>query len=103
MLATGHYTRCLNNSDDIVYIFEGIDKNKDQSYFLAMLSQEQVRNLIFPIWNLIKPDVREIAKSIGIPNSKKKDSQGICFLGKVKIQDFLPHYIQDSPGKIVTP
>lgn len=102
MFATGHYARCLKNSDGSVDIFEGIDKNKDQSYFLAMLSQEQVRNVIFPVGNLTKPDVREIAKSAGLPNCKKKDSQGICFLGKVKIQDFLSHYIQDNPGEIVT-
>ena len=76
LFATGHYARCLKNSDDSVDIFEGIDKNKDQSYFLAMLSQEQVRNVIFPVGNLTKPDVREIAKSC------KRNSK-VCWFAKL--------------------
>lgn len=99
--ATGHYCRRIDMDDGTVNVFEGIDKNKDQSYFLAMLSQEQVKNCLFPIGDLNKSDVRRIAEDAQLPNAKKKDSQGICFLGKVKIQDFLSFYIQDSDGDIV--
>ncbi|MDR2778801.1 MAG: tRNA 2-thiouridine(34) synthase MnmA [Puniceicoccales bacterium] len=99
--ATGHYCRVITNENDTVDILEGVDKNKDQSYFLAMLSQEQIRNTLFPVGELTKPEVRKIAEKANLPNCKKKDSQGICFLGKVKIQDFLSHYIHDQPGNIV--
>ncbi|MDR2628653.1 MAG: tRNA 2-thiouridine(34) synthase MnmA [Puniceicoccales bacterium] len=99
--ATGHYCRAVTNGDGTVDILEGVDKNKDQSYFLALLSQEQIRNTLFPVGELTKPEVRKIAEKANLPNCKKKDSQGICFLGKVKIQDFLSHYIQDQPGDII--
>lgn len=99
--ATGHYCRRVDRKDGTVDIFEGIDKNKDQSYFLAMLSQEQVDHCLFPIGGFAKPDVRQIAEDAQLPNAQKKDSQGICFLGKVKVQDFLSAYIQDSDGDIV--
>ncbi len=82
-------------------LLEGLDPNKDQSYFLAQLSQEQLSHAIFPIGDLLKPDVRAIAKKFGLPNHAKKDSQGICFLGKVKINDFLRRYLPDRPGPIV--
>jgi tRNA-specific 2-thiouridylase len=99
--ATGHYCRAMQNADGSVDILEGVDKNKDQSYFLAMLAQEQAQDTVFPIGELVKSNVRRIAEDAGLPNCKKKDSQGICFLGKVSIQDFLSNYIEDSPGDIV--
>lgn len=100
--ATGHYCKKVQNKDGTFDIYEGDDKNKDQSYFLAMLSQEQVKNALFPIGTYKKSDVREIAKKLNLQTATKKDSQGICFLGKVQIQDFLSQYIQSLPGEIVT-
>ena len=100
-VATGHYCRKKLNDDGSADLWEGIDSNKDQSYFLAMLKQTQFHNAIFPIGELSKPKVREIASSLDLPNAKRKDSQGICFLGKVKINEFLAHYIPEQPGEIV--
>jgi tRNA-specific 2-thiouridylase len=99
--ATGHYCSVITIEDGTIDILEGVDKNKDQSYFLALLSQEQIRNTLFPVGELTKPEVRKMAEKANLPNCKKKDSQGICFLGKIKIQDFLSHYIQNQPGDIV--
>ena len=80
---------------------EGADKNKDQSYFLALLSQEQLRDARFPIGHLPKPELRRLAREAGLPNADKKDSQGICFIGEVKMADFLKAYVPDAPGPIV--
>jgi tRNA-specific 2-thiouridylase len=102
MIATGHYCKKVENPDGSCDIYEGDDKNKDQSYFLAMLSQDQIKDALFPLGIYDKLRVRSIASSLNLPTAAKKDSQGICFLGKVKIQDFLAQYIQDSPGDIVT-
>ena len=67
----------------------GIDKNKDQSYFLHKLNQEQLSKSLFPIGDLEKSHVRELAEKYNLPNARKKDSQGICFIGKINVQDFL--------------
>ena len=82
-------------------LLEGIDKNKDQSYFLALLSQEQLRAARFPIGHLRKPELRTIAADHGLVTARKKDSQGICFIGEVKMQDFLRAYVPDAPGPVV--
>jgi tRNA-specific 2-thiouridylase len=82
-------------------LLEGADKNKDQSYFLALLSQEQLRDAIFPIGDLTKPELRALAREAGLPTAAKKDSQGICFIGEVKMADFLRAYVPDAPGPIV--
>mgnify|MGYP001176983228 CR=1 FL=1 len=82
-------------------LFEGADKNKDQSYFLALLSQSQLAAARFPIGHLAKPDLRRLAIEAGLPNAQKKDSQGICFIGEVKMADFLKAYVPDHPGPIV--
>jgi tRNA-specific 2-thiouridylase len=82
-------------------LWEGADKNKDQSYFLALLAQEQLAAARFPIGHLTKPEVRALAAAAGLPNAAKKDSQGICFIGQVRIQDFLRAYVPDAPGPIV--
>lgn len=100
-IATGHYCRKQENEDGTFDILEGVDKNKDQSYFLALLRQEQLRYALFPIGHLEKSMVRTIAKEHGLPNADKKDSQGICFLGKVSINKFLDQYIENKSGPIV--
>jgi tRNA-specific 2-thiouridylase len=100
-IATGHYVRKVINPDGTQDLLEGIDKNKDQSYFLALLSQKQLQKAEFPIGHLKKSDVRTIAQNYKLPNSEKKDSQGICFLGNMNINQFLEHYIEDSPGPII--
>jgi tRNA-uridine 2-sulfurtransferase len=115
-VATGHYAQQLggrgsplsplefSNNSSVASSFElheGADKNKDQSYFLALLSQEQLADAMFPIGHLPKPELRRIAREAGLATAEKKDSQGICFIGEVKMQDFLRVYVPDSPGPIV--
>lgn len=82
-------------------LLEGVDTNKDQSYFLALLSQEQLREARFPVGHLTKPEVRALAAQHQLATAHKKDSQGICFIGEVKIQDFLRAYVPDHPGPII--
>ena len=101
-LATGHYCRKIWGKDGQAHLLEGIDKNKDQSYFLAQISQEQLNYALFPLGEMHKQDVRILAEKIRLPVAKKKDSQGICFLGKVKVPQFLSNFIEDQPGEIVT-
>ena len=100
-VATGHYARKAANDDGSFYILEGADKNKDQSYFLALLRQEQIARALFPIGDLPKPEVRRLADKYGLSTAAKKDSQGICFIGEVKMADFLAKFIPDQPGNIV--
>ena len=100
-VATGHYCRKRNNPDGTCDIIEGADKNKDQSYFLALLRQDQLQRALFPIGEIEKPKVREIAGDAGLSVANKKDSQGICFLGKVNINNFLGARIPDKPGEII--
>ena len=104
-IATGHYV--ISKSEKvkdktIYYLFMAKDSNKDQSYFLSLLNQSQLKYSLFPIGNLLKPDVRIIAKKAGIPVYNKKDSQGICFIGKVKFSDFIRTFIPSKYGNIVT-
>lgn len=100
-LATGHYVRKFQNSEGRFELLQGVDHNKDQSYFLALLKQEQIERVLFPLGEYTKAAVREMAIYHQFPNARKKDSQGICFLGDVKINQFLEHYIEDKPGDIV--
>lgn len=100
-IATGHYVRKVIQKDGSHNLLEGIDKNKDQTYFLALLRQDQILNSLFPLGELEKTQVREKALSHNLPNAKKKDSQGICFLGNMNINQFLEHYLEDKPGNIV--
>lgn len=100
-IATGHYVRKCINADDTCDLLSGMDINKDQTYFLAMVRQEQIRKALFPVGELTKPEVRELAIEHALPNAKKKDSQGICFLGDMNINNFLKHYIEDKPGDII--
>ena len=101
-LATGHYCRRIIGPEGLAELWEGMDDNKDQSYFLAHLSQEQLEYARFPLGEMSKPEVRRLAKEKNLPVAEKKDSQGICFLGKVKVPEFLSNFIEDQPGEIVT-
>jgi len=101
VIATGHYARRRENADGSFDLLEGLDPNKDQSYFLALLSQAQLAKAIFPVGELLKPEVRRLAAEARLPNAERKDSQGICFLGQVPVQSFLERHIPDAPGPIV--
>ena len=109
-IATGHYVRIRPTTDDqrpmtgkreFKKLLIGIDKNKDQSYFLWTLKQEQLKYCLFPIGDYIKPEVRKLAKKFGLPNHDKKDSQGVCFIGPLDMKDFLKKYIKPKRGKII--
>lgn len=102
-IATGHYSIVEHAENELSKIYRGADNNKDQSYFLALLQQDQISKALFPIGSIPKPEVRNIAGKYNLVNATKKDSQGICFIGEVKMKDFLQHYVPDDPGKIVTP
>ena len=100
-VATGHYARRMPSADGTFALLEGADANKDQSYFLALLDQAQIAEARFPVGHLAKPELRRFARAAGLPTADKKDSQGICFIGEVKMQDFLRAYVPDAPGPIV--
>ena len=102
-VATGHYARKRELPDGTPVVLRGADPNKDQSYFLSLMTLPQARHALFPTGEMLKPQVREAARRFGLPVAEKKDSQGICFLGQVKMSDFLRHYLPDSPGEIVDP
>lgn len=99
-VATGHYAR-LREDGNGAAIWRGADPNKDQSYFLALMTRGQVARALFPVGELLKPAVRETAERFGLPTAGKKDSQGICFIGEVRMSDFLAHYLPEDPGEIV--
>jgi len=99
-IATGHYA-LLNNKNNSLCVAK--DKNKDQTYFLWTLNKEILKKTLFPLGNLLKSEVRKVAKKAGLPNANRKDSQGVCFLGKFKMADFLARYIDGIPGPIITP
>jgi tRNA-specific 2-thiouridylase len=82
-------------------LLESADRNKDQTYFLALLQQDQIADARFPLGAIAKPEVRRLAREAGLPNAGKKDSQGICFIGEVKMRDFLRAYVPERPGAIV--
>ena len=103
-VATGHYAQISSIEKDgetIYRLLAGNDNNKDQSYFLCQLSQDQLSKALFPIGHLTKPQVREIAKAIGLVTADKKDSQGLCFIGKVSLPEFLKQQLQPKEGEIV--
>ena len=101
-LATGHYCRRLRGDKGTVELWEGKDKNKDQSYFLSRITPNQLKYAKFPLGEIEKVEVRRKAKNMNLKVADKKDSQGICFLGKVKVPEFLSHFIDDKPGDIIT-
>lgn len=100
-VATGHYCRRKDFEDGTVGLLAGKDPNKDQSYFLCQLNQEQLSKALFPIGELLKPEVREIAKKIGLHTAEKKDSQGLCFVGKISLPQFLQQKLQPIKGNII--
>lgn len=100
-VATGHYCRKTTTEDGIHHLLAGLDPNKDQSYFLCQLSQEQLSKALFPIGNLQKAEVRAIAKEIGLVTAEKKDSQGLCFVGKISLPEFLQQKLQVKHGNII--
>lgn len=95
-IATGHYARMIGNS-----LYQALDKNKDQTYFLADVSKKQLENVLFPIGEYDKPTIREIAKKSGLNVADKKDSTGICFIGERHYQEFIKNYLKPNPGNIV--
>ncbi|WP_339662605.1 tRNA 2-thiouridine(34) synthase MnmA [uncultured Polaribacter sp.] len=104
-VATGHYCRKgeeIIDGKSVYKLLAGKDNNKDQSYFLCQLSQEQLTKALFPIGELTKPEVREIAKKADLITAEKKDSQGLCFIGKVRLPEFLQQKLQPKEGVIVT-
>ena len=103
-VATGHYCRkgeIDNNGNKVYQLLTGVDTNKDQSYFLCQLSQEQLAKSLFPIGELTKPEVREIAAQMNLITADKKDSQGLCFIGKVRLPEFLQQKLDKKEGLIV--
>ncbi len=100
-VATGHYARRTVEPDGTLALREGADPNKDQSYFLALLGPDQLAAARFPIGHLAKPELRRLARAAGLATADKKDSQGICFIGEVKMRDFLHAYVPDAAGPIV--
>ncbi len=100
-VGTGHYARRRVLADGRAAVLRGADPNKDQSYFLSLMTARQVEHARFPTGEMLKPEVREVARRFSLPVAEKKDSQGICFLGQVKMGDFLAHYLEDKPGEII--
>ena len=123
MIATGHYARIMTKTtrndtkrhenpnvvqdgkkqQEQYVLLEGMDKEKDQSYFLWTLTQEQLSRSLFPAGEYQKSRIRELAHEFGLPVADKKDSQGVCFLGKLDMKEFLSHYIESEPGDVVRP
>lgn len=95
-LATGHYARWENNK-----LLRGIDENKDQTYFLSQTSKEQLENVLFPVGQLLKSEVRQIAKEYNLITASKKDSTGICFIGERNFSKFLHNYLPNTPGFVL--
>ncbi|MCR4283844.1 MAG: tRNA 2-thiouridine(34) synthase MnmA [Parcubacteria group bacterium] len=112
-VATGHYARIRENEKKTtdmrrpygrrisVNLLVSKDKEKDQTYFLWTLTQKELKNVIFPVGGIKKPEVRKLAKKFGLVTAEKKDSQGLCFLGKISIRDFLKKYIKEKKGKVI--
>ena len=99
-IATGHYAR-IDHRPDGPRLLRSVTEDKDQTYFLAAVTQAQLDRVMFPIGHLTKPEVRQIALAAGLPVHKKKDSTGICFIGERRFRDFLAQHLKDAPGAIV--
>ena len=95
-IATGHYARIKDG-----YLLRGIDDNKDQTYFLSQLTKEQLKNVLFPVGNIVKDEVRKIADELKLTTAKKKDSTGICFIGERNFKQFLENYLPNKEGDII--
>ncbi len=95
-IATGHYARIKDGK-----LLRAVDSNKDQTYFLSQVTKEQLKNVLFPIGDMIKPDVRRVAEEYGLVTADKKDSTGICFIGERNLTNFLKNYLPNQPGDVV--
>ena len=95
-IATGHYARIKDGK-----LLKAIDDNKDQTYFLSQVSKKQLKNVLFPIGDMLKPDVRKLAEKYGLETAEKKDSTGICFIGERNFNNFLKNYLPNKPGDII--
>ena len=100
-VATGHYAQVERDSKGKVHMLRGLDNNKDQTYFLNQLSQDQLQRVMFPLGHLEKPEVRRIAEEAGLATAKKKDSTGICFIGEKNFKEFLGNFLPAQPGKMI--
>lgn len=101
-VATGHYARVERDDDGMVHMLRGVDSNKDQTYFLNQLSQDQLQRVMFPLGEMEKPDVRQLAEEAGLKTADKKDSTGICFIGERDFKEFLMNYLPAQPGEMQT-
>ncbi|MDR2832760.1 MAG: tRNA 2-thiouridine(34) synthase MnmA [Streptococcaceae bacterium] len=101
-VATGHYARVVRDEKGNNRMLRGVDNNKDQTYFLSQLSQEQLNKTMFPLGHLQKSEVRAIAERAGLATAKKKDSTGVCFIGEKNFKEFLNNYLPATPGKMMT-
>ena len=95
-IATGHYARIKDGK-----LLRAVDNNKDQTYFLSQVTKDQLKNVLFPIGDMVKPDVRKVAEEYGLITADKKDSTGICFIGERNLTNFLKNYLPNQPGDIV--
>ncbi|WP_414840037.1 tRNA 2-thiouridine(34) synthase MnmA [Carnobacterium sp. TMP28] len=102
-VATGHYAQVERDEKGITHMLRGIDNNKDQTYFLNQLSQEQLAKTLFPLGHMEKSEVRKIAEEANLATAKKKDSTGVCFIGERDFKKFLMNYLPAQPGKMMTP
>lgn len=100
LIASGHYARS-EEKNDCFWLKTAKDTHKDQTYFLARLSQEQLRKIIFPIGDCLKTEVRRLAAAYDLPNQKRKDSQGLCFLGKIQFSEFVRHHLGEKQGDLI--
>ncbi len=100
-VATGHYAK-IEVKDGVYSLQESDDKDKDQSYFVHSLNQEQLKHILFPVGDMQKSEVRALAKKFNLPTAEKKDSQGLCFIGKVDMKDFLEHFIPKKEGQVLS-
>ncbi|WP_091478928.1 tRNA 2-thiouridine(34) synthase MnmA [Alkalibacterium pelagium] len=101
-VATGHYARVRREEDGTTHLLRGVDSNKDQTYFLNQLSQDQLSKVMFPLGEMDKSEVRRIAEEADLATAKKKDSTGICFIGEKNFKEFLMNYLPAQPGQMVT-
>ncbi|WP_396022043.1 tRNA 2-thiouridine(34) synthase MnmA [Bombilactobacillus thymidiniphilus] len=102
-IAMGHYAQLIRDDSGIVHMLRGADANKDQTYFLSAVAQDQLQNALFPIGNLQKSQVRQIAQEAGLATAKKKDSTGVCFIGERNFKKFLSEFLPAQAGEMLTP
>lgn len=103
-IATGHYARkskLTTYNLQLTTLLKGVDENKDQTYFLWTLTQDRLAHTLFPIGKYRKEEVRTMARKFGLPNAEKKDSQGLCFVGKIDMKEFLKHFVEERPGDVL--